>query len=258
MARRSILLGVAFLIAALGTTLVVLYVQGIDARAREGQEMVEVLVASDVIKPGESVADAQGAGKLDKQEVVREALAEGALATTSSIRGQVALGTIYPGQQIIAQQFGEAGGEETLTIPDNKLAVSVELTDPARVAGFVTPGSHVAIFVSADPELYKPDGTTQKLSPFTGLLLPDVQVIGVGTTSVAARTTKDEDGETTEQVPRTILTVAVNQSEAQRLIYAARNGDVSFALRNEKSKVADGPGVTAADVMPAAFPGVLR
>jgi pilus assembly protein CpaB len=258
MTRRTILLTVAFVIAALGSTLVVLYVQGINDRATAGQAMVEVLTATDVIDPGESVTDAQSAGKFEKTEVVRDDLTEGALTTTSAIEDKVALGTIYPGQQIIAQQFGKAGSEETLTIPENKLAVSVELTDPARVAGFVTPGSHVAIFVSADPELYKPDGTTQKLPQYTGLLLPDVQVIGVGTTTVTARTTKDDDGQTTEQVPRTILTVAVDQDQAQRLIYASRNGDVSFALRTDKSKVANGPGITASKVMPEAFSGALR
>ena len=32
------------------------------------------------------------------------------------------------------------------------MAISVNLTDPARVAGFVNPGSEVGIFVSADDE----------------------------------------------------------------------------------------------------------
>ena len=59
MARRSILLCVAFVIAALGTAMVILYVQGIEARATEGQALVEVLTATDVIKGGESVADAR-------------------------------------------------------------------------------------------------------------------------------------------------------------------------------------------------------
>jgi pilus assembly protein CpaB len=259
MARRSILLCVAFLIAALGTTLVVLYVQGINARATAGQEMVDVLTASDVIKAGESVTDAQAAGKFEKTEVTRDDMTEGALTSTSAISDKVALGTIYPGQQILAQQFGKPGTEDTLTIPDNKLAVSVELTDPERVAGFVNPGSHVAIFVSADPELYKADGTTQKLPQYTKLLLPDVEVIGVGTTSMSSRTTKDNGGqETTEQIPRTILTVAVSDDQAQRLIYASRNGDVSFALRTLKSKVYSGPGIKASDIMPEVFTGANR
>jgi pilus assembly protein CpaB len=255
MARRSILLSVAFAIAALGTAMIILYVQGIDARAAEGQQRVSVLTATDVISAGESVSDAQAAGKLEKTEIVRDDMVEGALSSTSSISDKVALGTIYPGQQIMGQQFGAPGSEQSLTIPDDKLAVSVELTDPERVAGFVNPGSWVAIFFSADPEIYKPDGTTQKLPQYTRILLPKVQVIGVGDTTVSSRTTTEDGKQTTEQIPRTILTLAVNQEEAERVIYAARNGDVSFALRTDKSQASSGPGVRAFDLMPEAFRG---
>jgi pilus assembly protein CpaB len=145
------------------------------------------------------------------------------------------------------------GDADTLVIPDDKLAVSVELTDPERVAGFVNPGSEVAIFVSADPVIYKPDGKEQKLPQYTGLLLPKVEVVGVGTTSMASKTTKSDEGEETEQVARTILTVAVDQEQAEKLIYAARNGDISFALLTGDSLVTDGAGVRAADIMPGAF-----
>ncbi|WP_457205734.1 Flp pilus assembly protein CpaB, partial [Nocardioides sp. P5_C9_2] len=214
MARRSVLLIVAVLIALVGTSLIVLYVQGIDSRATAGQELVEVLTATDVIDPGEEVSAAQEAGKFEKSEVRREDLVEGALTSTSSINDLVAVGTIYPGEQILAKKFGNAGQATGLVIPDDKLAVSVELTDPERVAGFVNPGSEVAIFVSADPVLYKPDGTERKLPQYTGLLLPKVGVVGVGTTSVAATTTTTEEGEQTEQVARTILTVAVDQQQA--------------------------------------------
>jgi pilus assembly protein CpaB len=256
MARRSILLLVAALIAAIGTAMIFIYVQGIDARAAEGQELVEVLTATDVIEAGESVAAAQAAGKFEKTRVVRDDMVEGALTSTTSIEDQVSIGAIFPGEQIISLKFGEPGSEETLTIPDDKLAISVELTDPARVAGFVNPGSDVAIFVSADPKLIKPDGSSQELPPYTRLLLPKVQVIGVGTTTVAARTTTTESGEqTVEEIPRTILTVAVDQEQAEKVIFGSRNGDLSFALLSDKSQATDNPGVTAIDVIPEAFGG---
>ncbi|EON23340.1 MULTISPECIES: Flp pilus assembly protein CpaB [Nocardioides] len=258
MARRSVLLLVAALIALVGTSMIVLYVQGIDARATEGQELVEVLTATDVIEIGDDVSAAQEAGKFEKTEVRKIDLVEGALSSTSSISDLVALGTIYPGEQIIARKFGSLGDADTLVIPDNKIAISVELTDPERVAGFVNPGSEVAIFISADPVRILPDGKELKLAPYTRLLLPKVEVVGVGTTSIAARTTKTEDGEEeVEQVARTILTVAVDQKEAERLIYAARNGDVSFAMLTSESKVVDKPGVTAVDVMPEPFRNAL-
>jgi pilus assembly protein CpaB len=256
MARRSILLLVALAVAALGTTMIILYVQGVDARATAGQVRVEVITATATIEPGESVADALAADKLGTREVARDDLVGGALTSTDSITDQAALSTIYPGQQVLAAQFGDPGDVETLGIPDGRLAVSVELTDPARVAGFVNPGSWVAIFASGDPEMYLPDGSTRKLAPYTRMLLPNVQVIGVGDTSVSSRTTKSDDGqETTEQIPRTILTLAVSQEQAERVIYAARNGELAFALRTDKSKAVDNRGVTAADIMPEIFGG---
>lgn len=255
MARRSILLTVAFAIAGLGTAIMIMYVQGIEARATEGQQLVEVLTVTEVIAAGETVEDAQAAGKFEMTEVVQDDVVDGALGSTSSIEDEVALAPIYPGQQVLGQQFGNAHFEEALTIPDDLLAVSVELTDPARVAGFVNPGSEVAIFASGDPELYKPDGTTQKLSPVTRLLLAKVLVIGVGDTSVSSTTTKDDGKRTTEEIPRTILTIAVTQDEAEKVIYASRNGDLTFALRSKNSKAVDQPGVTARDIMPELFGG---
>lgn len=256
MARRTALLLVALAIAALGTAMIVMYVQGIDARATEGQELVEVLTATEVIESGETIEDVMSSGRIETSQLSRVAQADGALTSTRSIAGQVAIGTIFPGEQIISQKFGEPGSGSALTIPDDKLAISVELTAPARVAGFVNPGSEVAIFVSADPELIKPDGSSMTLSTYTRLLLAKVQVIGVGATTVAARTTTTEDGEqTTEEIPQTILTIAVDQSQAEKVIFASRNGDLSFALLSEKSSVTDNPGVTTADILPEVFRG---
>ena len=254
MARRSILLLVAVVVAALGTTMLVVYVQGASARATEGQQTTTVLTALAVIEPGETVADAEAAGKIGEREVVRDDLPAGALRSTDEVGTLVSIGTIFVGQQLIVDQFGDPGSEEVLGIPHGRMAISVELTDPERVAGFVQPGSWVAIFMSGEPELYRSDGTTQKLAPLTRILLPKVQVVGVGTTSVSSRTTTDDDGnETVEEVPRTILTIAVTQKEAEAVIYSSRNGSLTFALRTGDSRVNDRPGTTARDIAPEVF-----
>ncbi len=257
MARRSVLLIVALVIALLGTMLIVLYVKGIDARATAGQEMVEVLTASATIDSGESTMAAQEGGKFEKKQIRSTDLVAGALTSTSSITDKVALGTIYPGEQILSAKFGDISDSDGLVIPDDKLAVSVELTDPERVAGFVNPGSQVAVFFSGEPSIRKPDGSDEELPPVTRLLLAKVTVIGVGTTSVSSKTTTTEQGaEVVEQVPSTILTLAVNQKEAEKVIYAARNTDVSFALLNKQTKVSDGPGVSAKDLIPEGVGGL--
>ena len=59
MGRRTVLLIVAALIAALGSGLVILYVRGVDARADAKYDAVEVLTAVKMIEPGETIASAK-------------------------------------------------------------------------------------------------------------------------------------------------------------------------------------------------------
>jgi pilus assembly protein CpaB len=257
MARRSALLIAAVLIAAIGTAMIVLYVQGIDDRAAEGQELVEVLTATSIIEAGESVRGAQEAGKFEAKQVRRDDMVGGALDSTEAISDLVALGTVYPGEQIISDRFGTLGDVENLVIPDDKMAISVELTDFERVAGFVNPGSEVAIFGTAvAPVRRLPDGTEQTLSSVARIILSRVPVIGVGTTSVGSRTVTTEEGaQVTEEVPRTILTVAVTQEEAEKLILADRTTDLTFALLGGETDSRDKSGVNPVDILPETFRG---
>ena len=188
----------------------------------------------------------------------RADLVDGGLSSTGSISDLVATRHDLPRRAAHrTKKFGTLGDTENgLLIPDDKMAVSVELTDFDRVAGFVNPGSDVAIFaVRADPVRMLPDGTEQKLAQLHPIvLLPKVPVLGVGTSSVSAKTTTTDEGEPiVEEVPRTILTLAVDQEQAEKVIYAARNAEISFALLSEESKVTDGAGVTAGDLLPEIF-----
>lgn len=239
--RRSVLLTLAIVTALIGTGLIVLYVQGIDNRATEGQELVEVLAATGVVEAGESVATAEEAGKFEKRQIRREDLVPGALSSTTSVTGLVAVGAIYPGEQLIADKFGNVADTEGLVIPDDKLAISVELTDPERVAGFVNPGSEVAIFSTPTEKRY------------TRILLTRVTVIGVGATTSTSKTVTDDGGtQIVEEVPKTILTLALDQKQSEKVIWADRFSELNFALLSEDTKTADTKGVSEVDVVPGA------
>ncbi|WGL53812.1 Flp pilus assembly protein CpaB [Nocardioides sp. BP30] len=226
----------AAVVAALGVVLVLLYVRGADHRAQDRFATVEVLTATGQINPGETVEQASAAGRLALRAVTRNELLDGYQTNTAGLAGQVALTTIYPGEQIIASKFGTSAAPiSALTIPDGMVAISVNLTDPARVAGFVVPGSQVAVFVN---------GTTAG-QPYTRLLLPKVQVLGVGSTTPVSTTTAGSQGQTTgEQLPSTLLTLAVDQQEAQKVLFAQGNGQLAFALLTDSSRVAPGPATT--------------
>jgi pilus assembly protein CpaB len=257
MGRRSVLLGVAALIAAAGTALVLLYVQGIDSRATADQQPVRVLTATVQVEPGETMAAAQAAGKVELVEWPQAKVLPSAVSSAESFQDQVAISTIYPGEQIIPEKFGDVGDQDVLNIPKGKMAVSVELTDPARVAGFVTPGAEVAVFVSGAPQLIKSDGSTRPLPEITKLLLRKVEVIGVGQTTVLSTTRTTVAGEeTTEEIPKTILTLAVTQEEAEQVFLSSRTGELSFALLTDKSITKDSVGTIVDDLYAGSFPGV--
>jgi pilus assembly protein CpaB len=241
MDRRRILLVVAVLVAAVGSALVFLYSKGADTRAEERFDTVEVLEATAVIAPGETFEDAQAAGKLALQAVSKDALLDGYQTTADSLSGTVSLGTIYPGEQIISAKWGtSAVVQSSLQIPDTNMAISVNLTDPARVAGFVNPGSQVAIFVTGTAKaVVGANGEVGAELPFSRLLLERVTVLGVGSTTPVSTTTTDVSGaSTTEQLPRTLMTLSVDQLSAEKLLYAAGNGELAFGLLTDKSAVA--------------------
>lgn len=233
MDRRKALLLVAAVIAAVGTLLVFLYVRGADSRADQRYDAVQVLRVVKPITAGETVEAAQSAGKIESGSVSKKDLLPDALTGTEPIAGKVATANIYPGEQLISSKFGATGSSNGLAIPKGKIAISINLSDPSRVAGFVNPGDKVAIFLTnADS---------------TRLLLPSIQVIGAGTTTVTTTTTTDPNGvQATEQLPKTLLTLAVSQPEAEKVLYAGGSGgELAFGLLNADSQVAPSQGVNS-------------
>lgn len=237
MGRRTILLIVAALVAVVGSGMVFLYVKGADDRAMELQEPVKVLKAVAQIEPGETLSDASAAGKIQLLEVPLEQRLEGAMTSIGDSGQLVALTRIFPNEQITASKFGSPGEQDTLIMPPGKFAVSVNLSDTGRVSGFVSPGSEVALFLTGPTGSNGEEGTR--------VLIPKVQVVAVGqTTMTTSTTTTSEGAQTTESLPLTLFTLAVDQSEAEKIMYAASHGELSFGLLNDDSKVKPSAGVT--------------
>lgn len=238
MGRRTLLLIAALVVAALGTVLVFLYANNARNEGLANQELVSVLVAKSQIEVGTTGATASAAGAFEQQEIPRINVVPGALSDAAPLSSLSALTTIFPGQQIISAQWGSTGQTTGLAIPDGKIAMSVQLGDPERVAGFIAPGSKVAIFATGGPQVRT--------------LLANIPVIGVGPSGSVPNASSSGTGGNVEQIPTAILTLAVTQQEAQKLIYAQGKANpavytgVYFGLMTDKSKVVPGgPGVDA-------------
>jgi pilus assembly protein CpaB len=238
MGRRTLLLVAALVVAALGTVLVFLYAQNADDAAKEGQTLVKVLVAKAKIEAGTTGATASNNGAFEQQEVPKSNVVTGALSDATPLTNLVALVPIFPGQQIISQQWGASAPSAGLSIPPGSIASSFQLGDPQRVAGFLQPGSTVTIFVSGS-------GAVGTAAAGTGsnvrTLLTGIKVLAVGPSTVVSSSTGTASGNT-EAIPTAILTLAVTQDQAKKLVYVASApgaayGGMYFALQNADSKL---------------------
>ncbi len=250
MARRTGLFLLALALALFGTGAVFVYVSRVDARAVAQQQPVEVLVATGTIAAGTSAEEAEKAQLFETKALASSSVPAGALRTSAKIKGRMAASPIYEGEVLLAAKFVEPQAVGVLDIPEDRMAVSVELADPQRVAGFVLPGSEVAIFDTFPVETTASGagggGTGSEaaqdatVSEATRMLLPRVPVIAVGQT---AQRPAPEGGENAEPVATTVLTVAVRTEDAERLVHAAQTGRLYFALLTKNSATGPTAGV---------------
>lgn len=237
MSRRSALLISAVVIAALGTLLVFLYVKNVQDNTYADQQPVKVLVAKTSVEIGTSAQKALQAGAFEEKTLPSDAVPADALSDPSGVVAQVAVVPILPGQVVQASMFANESTSGQLPVEKTKLGLSVQLGDPERVAGFVEPGSKVAIFATVQ------EG--ERIS--TKLLVAAASVTAVGPTTAVTTSSQaagnGEDG-TAEQIPAAILTLSVDQRQAEKIIFAQNQGKLYFALLNTDSVVRPDGGVT--------------
>jgi pilus assembly protein CpaB len=252
MDRRRLLMMLAVLVALVGTALVFLYVKGADSRAGSKYDSVSALQATQNIGAGETYDSALAEGKISLRQIPQTVVDTnpGYQTSTTALKGKIASVPILAGQLVVSGQFGNtvAAPTSALPIPKGMIAISVNLTDPDRVAGNIQNGSEVAIFVTGN--LTQPTGSQSSSSSDNGaqqveatrLLLPKVTVLNVGSPVPVSTTTTDQTGnQTTETLPRTLLTIAVSQKDAQKVIVASKALDLTFGLLTANSQVHSGP-----------------
>lgn len=244
MDRRRLLLVVASVVAALGVALVFVYARGAESRAAEQFDTIEVLTAIKKIEPGESVENALENGKIELTSVTRNNALEGATNESEPFQNKVALTTIYPGEQLVPVKFGGAFDVEasaTLPIPEGKIAISIQVSDDGRVGKFLSPGADIAVIFTDLLPTGEPVSTSTLLERVTILAAGSVTSIGDGNDGAAAEDSPEADSDDAIQQ---LLTIAVNQRDAERVRFAEKDGELTAALLNDASDVKSDKGVT--------------
>jgi pilus assembly protein CpaB len=212
MGRRTLLLIASILVAALGTALIWLYVQGADTRAVSSENQVSVYVAKLPLTAGQQVGPQIADVKQFPQSTVT-GLAGNLVTNTSEIKGY-AKTDIVPGLPLLTSQFTsqQTSPAPAVNLAPDEVAMQVTLPDPQRLAGLLQPGSHIRVYTQVKGKNGDPPGV--------GVLFQNVRVLGVGPatgTTAAAGTAKTD-------VPQAIITLALKDKQPKALVLAMGTG----------------------------------
>lgn len=242
MGRRIVAIFVAALVALIGVVAVLMYARGADSRAVASQQPSPVYVVRSVVPAGTTLKDAVQNGLIVKTSVAAKGVPAGALTGVDGSNGGLfALSDIQTGEYVLADRFGvKPVGTRAIDVPAGQVAVSISLSDPARVGTFVTPGSHVVLFDSYEPTATAKDsGSTGDTATGTQtrVLLDDVMVIAMGEASLTPAAPAKDGEQQAAPTPGALLTVAVTPADATRLVHGIQTGRLYAALRGTDAKV---------------------
>ena len=270
MKRRLLIIVLALILAAVGTSGVLAYVKGANARAIAGMKAVSVLVAQKLIPSGTAAGEAMRSGMLSSQTLPASSVpAEALSAIPSAMSSLVLSADLQPGQLLLRPMLVTASQTTSgLAIPPGMMAVTLAFCLPEVVAGAVQPGSEVAVFdtvglntgspISAAPGCagaHTQTGGTIK----TRVVLQRVQVLSVGqapaggTGSTSTSTSALSSTSTTSSQTGSLVTLAVTQAQAEQLIQMTVTGLPYLALLTSGSHTTADAGHLLA-VQPAPSP----
>jgi pilus assembly protein CpaB len=244
MTRRIFAITIAIVLAALGTAGGLFLIVSADERAQARiTDAVTVAIATKRIPVGTTGERVRSEGmvrfeRLPKVSVPADALSE----IGTDLDDLVLTSNVAIGQVLLSANFGRRSEVTSgLALPDGKMAVTVETGAPEQVAGYVQPGSQVAVFLTYEVLDNKGDRTGVER---TRVLLPRVEVLALGTYQPGDTR---EDATAGSQGGSVMLTVAVDQEEAERLIEGLSHGTLYLGLLTESVDVRAGSGVDNTD-----------
>lgn len=232
------------LVLAIGAGVAVYaFARSADERAIAEQQPVPVLVSAGVIPAGTTLQAAVDGGLIEQSVVPQSLRPASALAEVSGTSaGLIATADLPAGQVILDGAFApEVPDVAPIDVPEGMLAVSVLLEAPAKVGPFLRPGSSIAVYDTASLGTSQAGGT-EVLA--TRAILDRVMVLAIGPV-----TEQGEDGAGDGAWDQTLVTVAVDDAQAAKLIHGAQTGSLYLALLGDGTEPVRPTQVTNLDLL---------
>lgn len=267
--RRSVIgVVLALVLAGVGTVALVAFVSRAEARALEGEELVEVYVIAELIPAGTPAEQIEPA--LVVEEVPLKVRPEDSVDNLGNLAGQVAGVDLVPGEQLLSSRFvtrtNFTNREAGVDVPDDKIEITIALDPERAIGGLLLPGDTVAVFASFEPfdlnaNVVEVDGEEV---PLPASISTDIETKTPNTTDIliqkvlvtavqeAVSNGFDDDDErdrlTESPEDQLLVTLAVDPADAERIIFTAEFGLVWLGAERSTVPGLDDPAQTRASV----------
>ncbi len=258
MNRRKVAAALGALVLAIVSTLaLVRYVQGAEDRAVQGEELVDVLVATADIKAGTAAAEL--GSRVASVSVQAKVRPEDAVTSFTQIEGLVASVDLVKGEQLLTSRFINPGSFQgarsaSVLVPKGANEVTFKLAPERALGGQLRPGDTVTVIASFEPfenEALDDAGQIKQLpksANSTHVLLNRVTVVRIQFPENANTSSKEKNGIGVAPTEDLFVTLAVDQPSVERALFAAEFGKVWLSYEPPEANSSANKTVTRANV----------
>jgi pilus assembly protein CpaB len=251
---RLLTITLAVVLAMFGVVAVLAYVRQANERAVNGLKAETVMVAAGAIPAGTSLSKAQQEDLLSTEKVPDSSLTTQAVRSVTALNEHLVMsGAVAKGQVLLQNMLAKAGrltvgSNPALPLPQGDIGVTMEMCLDADVAGYVQPGSYVAVFdtMAASGSMQYTCSSHQppqgKIA--TAVVVARVEVLSVtsfspqGTSSATQQLATDPTNQASSQSSEdeVLVTLAArSQAQAEDLTLVNSAGDPAFGLLTQGS-----------------------
>ncbi len=238
MRQRAIIIILAIFFGLVAAFMVSNYARRAKNTALEKTKTVKVLMATDSVPIGLTLEELKDRKLVEVRKVPKDFVASDAIKPKQKLKKKTLTTSLSTGEQVTISKFMVAKDAGlAFTVPEDMVAVAIPIDNMKAAGNLIQIGDFVNVVGTADISL---DGAAPGSSDkMTKTFLQKVLVLAVGTSLENPRGSKTggvsslSSSEKTSQTGRT-ATLALSQSDAEKLIYMQEEGHIWLTLLPSK------------------------
>jgi pilus assembly protein CpaB len=237
MKRKFIGVLAALLLAGIGTTALVAYVESAKDAAVAAEALVDVYVVSETISKGTPVGEI--AESVDVTEVPAKVLADDAVTDLDDLdENLTAAVDLEAGEQLLSSRLVAANQLGRASVPAGLQELTVSLDPTRAVGGSLNVGDTVGVVLSFEPfDLPRSEDQSPSTTHLTfhKVLVTAVQFAEGDGQSTTSATGEDADDDTeAEPAPtnQVLVTLALSSPQVEQVVFGAEFGHIWLTAEN--------------------------